>query len=99
MPPFGPLSHSLHRFILVQVIAGIYGFLVGECAARALGAPFTVLTQPRPAVFWGAAIVIFLLKIINFHNANTQGFWVEVSSQIECGEPARPPTHSPFLFL
>jgi hypothetical protein len=36
-------------------------------------------------VFWGAAIVIFLAKIINFHNANTQGFWVEVSSQVETG--------------
>jgi hypothetical protein len=36
-------------------------------------------------VFWGAAIVIFLAKIINLHNANTQGFWVEVSSQIENG--------------
>lgn len=36
-------------------------------------------------VFWGAAIVIFLVKIINFHNANTQGFWVEVSSQVETG--------------
>ncbi|KAG6831128.1 hypothetical protein H0H92_012553 [Tricholoma furcatifolium] len=33
-------------------------------------------------VFWGAAIVFFLAKIINFHNANTQGFWVEVSSQV-----------------
>jgi hypothetical protein len=37
------------------------------------------------SVFWGAAIVIFLVKIINFHNANTQGFWVEVSSQVETG--------------
>ncbi|KAF8812537.1 hypothetical protein BYT27DRAFT_7182981 [Phlegmacium glaucopus] len=36
-------------------------------------------------VFWGAAIVIFLAKIINFHNSNTQGFWVEVSSQVETG--------------
>jgi len=36
-------------------------------------------------VFWGAAIVIFLAKIINLHNANTQGFWIEVSSQIENG--------------
>jgi multisubunit Na+/H+ antiporter MnhB subunit len=36
-------------------------------------------------VFWGAAIVIFLVKIINFHNANTQGFWIEVSSQVETG--------------
>lgn len=36
-------------------------------------------------VFWGAAIVIFLAKIINLHNANTQGFWIEVSSQVENG--------------
>lgn len=36
-------------------------------------------------MFWGGAIVIFLAKIINFHNANTQGFWVEVSSQVETG--------------
>ncbi|KLO18050.1 hypothetical protein SCHPADRAFT_135198 [Schizopora paradoxa] len=34
-------------------------------------------------VFWGAAIVVFLIKIINLHNSSTQGFWVEVSSQIE----------------
>ncbi|KAG9045231.1 hypothetical protein FS837_006792 [Tulasnella sp. UAMH 9824] len=32
--------------------------------------------------FWGAAIVIFLAKIINLHNADLQGFWVEVSSQV-----------------
>ncbi|KAJ7228563.1 hypothetical protein GGX14DRAFT_692535 [Mycena pura] len=36
-------------------------------------------------VFWGAAIVFFLAKIINLHNSNTQGFWVEVSSQVENG--------------
>jgi hypothetical protein len=36
-------------------------------------------------VFWGAAIVFFLAKFINFHNANTQGFWVEVSSQVVNG--------------
>ncbi|KAJ7283543.1 hypothetical protein C8J57DRAFT_1292856 [Mycena rebaudengoi] len=36
-------------------------------------------------VFFGAGIVIFLLKIINLHNANTQGFWVEVCSQVENG--------------
>ncbi|KAH8113230.1 hypothetical protein DFH11DRAFT_1600871 [Phellopilus nigrolimitatus] len=33
-------------------------------------------------LFWGAAIVLFLLKWINFHNSNTQGFWIEVSSQV-----------------
>ncbi|KAJ6539448.1 hypothetical protein B0H19DRAFT_1179153 [Mycena capillaripes] len=36
-------------------------------------------------VFWGAAIVFFLAKFVNLHNENTQGFWVEVSSQIENG--------------
>jgi hypothetical protein len=29
--------------------------------------------------------VLFLLKWINLHNANTQGFWVEVCSQVVCG--------------
>ena len=44
-----------------------------------------VMTKSRYPVFWGAAIVIFLAKIINFHNDNTQGFWVEVSAQVETG--------------
>jgi hypothetical protein len=39
----------------------------------------------RFSVFWGAAIVFFLAKFINLHNENTQGFWVEVSSQVENG--------------
>ncbi|KAG8925645.1 hypothetical protein FRC01_009883 [Tulasnella sp. 417] len=44
--------------------------------------------------FWGAAIVIFLAKIINLHNADLQGFWVEVSSQVTNGRlPAIP--HKP----
>ncbi|KAG8679255.1 hypothetical protein FRC08_017102, partial [Ceratobasidium sp. 394] len=33
--------------------------------------------------FWGAAIVLFLAKMINLHNEDRQGFWVEVSSQVE----------------
>ena len=37
-------------------------------------------------MFWGAAIVLFLAKMINLHNPVTQGFWVEISSQIENGE-------------
>ncbi|KAF4601061.1 hypothetical protein EYR38_005710 [Pleurotus pulmonarius] len=36
-------------------------------------------------VFWGAALVLILGKAINFHNDNTQGFWVEVCSQIMNG--------------
>ncbi|KAG8960598.1 hypothetical protein FRC03_006347 [Tulasnella sp. 419] len=35
--------------------------------------------------FWGGAIVVFLAKIINFHNEDLQGFWVEVSSQVTNG--------------
>jgi len=33
--------------------------------------------------FWGAAIVLFLLKWINVHNTQTQKFWIEISSQVE----------------
>ncbi|KAG5648970.1 hypothetical protein DXG03_000319 [Asterophora parasitica] len=36
-------------------------------------------------VFWGAAIVFFVGKLINLHDADKQGFWVEVSSQVENG--------------
>lgn len=36
-------------------------------------------------VFWGAAIVFFLAKIINLHNPYRQGFWVEISSQVVNG--------------
>lgn len=33
-------------------------------------------------VFWGAAIVFFLAKWIDLHDAYKQGFWVEISSQV-----------------
>lgn len=33
--------------------------------------------------FWGAAIVFFLGKLINLHNAERQAFWVELTCQIE----------------
>ncbi|KAJ7638918.1 hypothetical protein FB45DRAFT_740283 [Roridomyces roridus] len=60
---------------------------------RTLKGVWTFLKTPQiivgiygfAVVFWGAAIVFFLAKFINFHNANTQGFWVEVSSQVENG--------------
>jgi len=35
--------------------------------------------------FGAPLLFFFLAKIINFHNSNTQGFWVEVSSQVENG--------------
>ena len=37
------------------------------------------------AVFWGTGIVVFLIKIINLHDSNAQGFWVELCQQIETG--------------
>ncbi|ETW83885.1 hypothetical protein HETIRDRAFT_238575, partial [Heterobasidion irregulare TC 32-1] len=61
-----------------RILQGVWAFLKTPIGVIAGIYGFLV-------VFWGAAIVIFLLKIINLHNANTQGFWVEVSSQIECG--------------
>jgi Protein of unknown function (DUF2985) len=36
-------------------------------------------------VFWGAAIVLFLGKLINLHDNYLQGFWVEISSQVVNG--------------
>lgn len=33
-------------------------------------------------VFWGTALVFFLLKFINFHNRDTQDLWIELSQQI-----------------
>ncbi|KIM20418.1 hypothetical protein M408DRAFT_82027 [Serendipita vermifera MAFF 305830] len=36
-------------------------------------------------VFWGAAIVFFLGKLINLHDDYLQGFWVEISSQVVNG--------------
>lgn len=44
------------------------------------------LTAIWHQVFWGGAIVIFLAKIINLHNPNLQGFWIEISAQIVNGK-------------
>ncbi|KAJ7173013.1 hypothetical protein C8R43DRAFT_679060 [Mycena crocata] len=82
-----PGEHSLDRHVEAvlnkpskfrRTMKGVWAFLK---------TPLGVLTGIYCfcVVFWGAAIVIFLLKIIDFHNANTQAFWVEVSSQIENG--------------
>jgi hypothetical protein len=38
-----------------------------------------------PKAFWGAAIVLFLVKAINLHNAYEQKKWIEISSQVENG--------------
>ena len=36
-------------------------------------------------VFWGTGIVFFLAKFINLHDANAQGYWVELCQQVETG--------------
>lgn len=36
-------------------------------------------------VFWGAALVLFLLRWIKFSNDDLRGFWIEAASQIENG--------------
>lgn len=33
--------------------------------------------------FWGAGIVLFLGKLINLHNSDKQGLWVEITCQVE----------------
>ncbi|KAK7060548.1 hypothetical protein VNI00_001314 [Paramarasmius palmivorus] len=60
---------------LRRVLMGIWSFLK---------TPMGIITGIYGflVVFWGAAIVLFLAKIINLHNADLQGFWVEVSSQV-----------------
>jgi hypothetical protein len=71
-----PLSCS------IQIITGIYGFLVGKVVKVS---PPESQPHEYPKAFWGAAIVIFLARIVNFHNEDLQGFWVEVSSQVVNG--------------
>ena len=77
----------------MQFITAVYGFLVGKPLVLILPLQTQYLT--KFLVFWGAAIVLFLTKMINLHNPVTQGFWVEISSQIENGMV--PLTKSEFL--
>ena len=51
-----------------QIITAKYGFLVGE---HAILLDLEWYSQSI-AAFWGAAIVVFLAKIINLHNPFTQ---------------------------
>jgi Protein of unknown function (DUF2985) len=68
----------------MQIITAIYGFLVGGLTFPTGDDDFFVLIVLP--VFWGAAIVLFLTKIINLHNKDRQGYWVEISSQVVNGE-------------
>ncbi|KAI3612115.1 integral membrane protein [Moniliophthora roreri] len=66
------------RARLKRVLMGVWSFLK---------TPMGIITGIYGflVVFWGAAIVLFLAKIINLHNDDLQGFWVEVSSQVVNG--------------
>ncbi|KAI5124945.1 hypothetical protein M0805_007372 [Coniferiporia weirii] len=63
------------RAVIRRTMQGVWAFVKTPMGVIAAIYGFCV-------VFWGAAIVLFLLKWINLHNASTQGFWVEVSSQV-----------------
>jgi len=67
----------LHRrAIIKRTLRGVWSFL--KTPQGIVTAIYGFLVA-----FWGAAIVFFLGKLINLHNSDTQGFWVEISSQIE----------------
>ncbi|KAG8742573.1 hypothetical protein FRC10_001238 [Ceratobasidium sp. 414] len=68
-----------NRNKLKRGLAGFWGFVKTPMG-------FISFIYGFLCAFWGAAIVIFLVKIINLHNEDRQGFWVEVSSQIENGK-------------
>jgi len=67
----------LHRrAVIKRTLRGVWSFL--KTPQGIVTAIYGFLVA-----FWGAAIVFFLGKLINLHNPDTQGFWVEVSSQVE----------------
>jgi len=67
----------LHRKAAIKrTLRGVWSFL--KTPQGVITAVYGFLVA-----FWGAAIVFFLGKLINLHNPDTQGFWVEVTSQIE----------------
>ncbi|KAI5893472.1 uncharacterized protein SCHCODRAFT_02575105 [Schizophyllum commune H4-8] len=61
-----------------RIMKGVWSFLK---------TPIGVLTAIYGflVVFWGAAIVLFLARIINLHNNNLQNYWIELSSQVTNG--------------
>lgn len=61
-----------------RIMKGVWSFL--KTPIGVLTAIYGILV-----VFWGAAIVLFLAKIINLHNANLQNYWIELSSQVTNG--------------
>lgn len=72
----------MYSYIPCKIATAIYGFLVGKNFGCPLVCFLLIATH---VVFWGTAIVVFLIPIINLHNEIQQGFWVELSQQVETG--------------
>ncbi|KAF5387704.1 hypothetical protein D9615_000499 [Tricholomella constricta] len=68
-----------------RTMKGVWSFLKTPMGASYFAEQIFTAIYGFLVVFWGAAIVLFVGKLINFHNPNTQGFWVEVASQVENG--------------
>ncbi|KZW03764.1 hypothetical protein EXIGLDRAFT_599427 [Exidia glandulosa HHB12029] len=65
-----------HRATLRRQLSGLWAFLKTPTGAVMGIYGFLV-------AFWGAAIVLFLGKLINLHNKEKQDIWVEISCQVE----------------
>nr|VWO95170.1 Uncharacterized protein [Ganoderma boninense] len=65
-----------------RMMAGVWSFLKTPLGIATAIYGFLVATH---IVFWGTAIVVFLIPIINLHNELQQGYWVELSQQVETG--------------
>ncbi|PIL37095.1 hypothetical protein GSI_00787 [Ganoderma sinense ZZ0214-1] len=61
-----------------RMMAGVWSFLKTPLGIATAIYGFLI-------VFWGTAIVVFLIPIINLHNDIQQGYWVELSQQVETG--------------
>jgi hypothetical protein len=62
----------------LRVFSGVWAFV-----KTPLG--FVMAFYGFNIIFWGAGIVFFLGKIINLHNEEQQGYWVELCCQVENG--------------
>lgn len=63
---------------VMRTLSGVWAFI-----KTPLG--FVMAFYGFNIIFWGAGIVFFLGKIINLHNEEQQGYWVELCCQVENG--------------
>ncbi|VDB96951.1 unnamed protein product [Peniophora sp. CBMAI 1063] len=70
------VSHVLSkRQVFKRIMRGVWAYM-----KTPLGVIVTI--YGILVVFWGSAIVLFLLKWINLHDKTKQDYWVEISCQI-----------------